>query len=361
MKKADSKSKDKTKEKKKKIVKYLIIDAIFFAFLLVIGIILLQKSIIFETERNVKYSEKSNLDYKVYLLENEFYEQEYLGKDMLYVASLIDKILIDFDYNFEEEENDNIDFDYKIVATLTIKNQAGTRSYFEKNYILLDSKKVSMKEDKKQNIKETVTLDYQHYNSLANSFKNQYRIDADSKLTVYMLINKRSALDSSLVLDDISVMNIAIPLSERAIDIKMDYKEINETNNAVKREEITFKNYIPIIVAALIIITSIVFMIRMIRKIDCLRVKKTEYDKYVSKVLKEYDRLIAETSTLISFDDKEIISIIKFSELLDIHDNLQLPIMYYEVSKHKECYFYISHDNKIYLLKVNSGNISSIK
>lgn len=349
------------KEKKSKKIKRIIIDTVIFLVLLIIGILLLKDSIVFETEKSIRFNEKSSLDYKVYLQKNEFYEQEYLGKDMLYIASLIDKILIDFDYTLQGEDKENIDFDYKIVATLSINNQTGTRSYFEKSYVLLDNKQVSMKDATSQNIKETINLDYQYYNSLANSFKNQYGVDADSKLTVYMLVNKKNAEGSNLVLDDFSIMNIVIPLSERAIEIRLDYKEINDTNNVIKKEDVTFKNYIPLIIATLLILLSLVFMIKAIRKIDFLRVKKSEYDKCISKILKEYDRLIAETSTLLSFEGKEIISIMKFSELLDIHDNLQLPIIYYEVSKHKECYFYVSHDNLVYILKVDNNNFKNIK
>ena len=82
--------------------------------------------------------------------------------------------------------------------------------------------------------------------------------------------------------------------------------------------------------------------------------KKSNYDKIVSKYLKEYDRLIAESSTLLSFEGKEIIRVSKFTELLDIHDNVQLPIMYYEITKHELSYFYISHSNTIYLFEVHN-------
>jgi len=142
------KEKSTIKEKRLKIIKKLIFDIFIFILFLVLSILLFQKSLIFEPVQNVKYFEKSNLDYKVYLHENEFYEQEYLDKDMLYIASLIDKILIDFDYTFESEDNENIDFDYKIVATLTIQNQAGTRSYFEKTFTLLNNRTVSLKKFK---------------------------------------------------------------------------------------------------------------------------------------------------------------------------------------------------------------------
>ena len=359
----DTNAKDRTvnKRNRSKTIKQLITYIFIFVVFLTAGTILLQKSIFFETDKIVKFNEKSNLDYKVYLLENDFYEQEYLGKDMLYVASIIDKVLIDFDYTFTSEDKENVDFDYKIIATLSIDNSSNAKSYFKKDYVLLDSKKINMNNTNSQNIKESINIDYQYYNTLANSFKNQYGVDANSKLTVNMVINKKNNDNSSYNMDDISVMNVVIPLSERSIDIRLDYKDINETSNIVKKEKPTIKDYIPLIISSTLIIISIIMMIKAMRKFNSLGKKKSEYDKYISKILKEYDRLIAESSTLLSLDEKEIITITKFSELLDIHDNLQLPIMYYEVEKHEKCYFYINHEKTIYMLEINTNNLNSIK
>ena len=55
---------------------------------------LIVKSISFISEQQLSYIEKSKLDYRVYLKENDFYESEYLGKNMSYIASLIDFINI---------------------------------------------------------------------------------------------------------------------------------------------------------------------------------------------------------------------------------------------------------------------------
>jgi hypothetical protein len=55
--------------------------------------------------------------------------------------------------------------------------------------------------------------------------------------------------------------------------------------------------------------------------------------------------------------DKEIIKVNKFTELLDIHDNLQLPIIYYSINKHQKCYLYINHGNIIYLMIVKSVDL----
>jgi len=332
----------------------LALNILFFVLFTCLGTMLLINSFKFESEKITKYTEKSNLDYKVYLLDNDFYDQKYLGKDMLYVASLIDNIALDFDYTFTSDKKENIDFSYDIIGKLSITNETGTKSFFEKNYTLLENKKVSMIDSDIQNIKEHVTIDYPYYNSLANGFKTQYGINTASKLTVYMVINKKNAANSKFELNSNNAMNVSIPLSEKAIDISLDYKEINDTNNIVEKQDVLVQSISTLILSIVLIIIALVMMIKAMRKISKLFKKKSKFDKYIKRKLKEYDRLIAETSSMISLDDKEIITINKFEELLDIHDNLGLPIIYYEVEKHLIGYFYINHENTVYINVVKS-------
>ena len=324
---------------------------------LAFGTILLNKSFLFEDDRVIKYNEKSSVDYKVYLKKNAFYEQEYLGKDMIYVAALIDKIAIDFNYQFNSEIEQDIDFTYNIVANLKISNSTGTKSYFEKTYTILNDKKVSMKDISNQNITESVSIDYPYYNSLASNFKQQYGVEAESKLTVYMIINKSSDTNNTLVLGSSNSMNVSIPLSERSVDIKLDYKEINETSSIIEKNTVSINDYLLLIMSGILVLYSLVATIFLIRMMSKLIHKKSDYERYIDKILKEYDRLIAESKTLLSFAGKEIIYINKFTELLDIHDNLQLPIMYYEAIPQESSVFYISHENVIYLLEIEADNI----
>lgn len=348
----------KKQEKRSRAIKRLTFDIFVFLVLITLGTILLNKALKFESEKIIKYNETSDLDYKVYLVKNDFYEQEYLEKDMLYVANLIDKIIIDFNYNFESEAKENVDFNYSIIAKLSIANNIGTKAYFEKTYTLLDNKTVSMKNATAQNIREQVSLDYPYYNSLANKFKNQYAIDADSKLTIYMIIDKNNTDERSRILSSGNMMNVVIPLSERSVDIKLDYKKIDETSNIIQKKKMSIQDILPLIVAVIFIACSIIMIIKAIRNIRILNNQKSAYDKYINKILKEYDRLIAESSTLLSFENKEIININKFTELLDIHDNIQKPIMYYEERPHELSYFYINHDDIIYLYEVDSSEIN---
>lgn len=84
----------------------------------------------------------------------------------------------------------------------------------------------------------------------------------------------------------------------------------------------------------------------------------SKYDKYIAKILKEYDRLIAETSTMPSLDDYEVLIINSFNELVDVRDNLRLPIMFYSFKDSEKAYFYIIHENNLYLYEISTADIS---
>lgn len=331
----------------------------FFGFILlfILSLFLFSSSITFGNKHIVKYKEISDLDYKVYLYDNDFYEDPFLGKDMLYIANLIDKISIDFDYKFELDNKESLDFNYDIVGKLSITNVSGTKLFYEKEYVLLDNRKVVMNDNNVMLIDEKIDIDYAYYNTLANRFKSSYGVDVVSQLDVYMVINKKDNAESNFSINNSSSMNVNIPLSERAVDIKLDYNNINEVANIEVEGGFNITNTFIFILAILSLVVSIIFFVAFVKKLLLLRTKKNIYDEVVNKILKEYDRLIAETATLVSFDDKEVIKVDKFSELLDIHDNLQQPILYYSITKHQKCYFYIHNKNIVYLYVVKAVDL----
>ena len=59
----------------------------------------------------VTYKEDSDIDYKVYLKQNDFFEENYLDDNNRYIASLIDYINATFKYNILMEDKD-VDFKY---------------------------------------------------------------------------------------------------------------------------------------------------------------------------------------------------------------------------------------------------------
>ena len=100
----------------------------------------------------------------------------------------------------------------------------------------------------------------------------------------------------------------------------------------------------------------------LIKKIIIINPKKSIYDRYISKILKEYDRFIATTKTgpIINEGDK-VIELSDFQELLDVRDNLRVPINYCIIVNHQKCLFYLNKGNLIYKYYVKAVDLENNK
>lgn len=343
----------------------LAFNFINFILLILLGTYFLLKTFTLEESKIINYSEYSGLDYQVYLKPNEFYTEEYLPKDMLYVANLIDKIKIDFRYRFAIEEQMDLMLKYKIFGKLVIQDENEENIYYEKTYDLMNEKEVLLKEIPFEDIFETIEIDYEKYNIIANSFNNKYGLNTTSKFIVYFSMDKSvvSSKDSNLLINDrVNNMVINIPLSEKSVDISLDYKDIKNESRVFDSSKVVMNNILYPIVAVLFIISSFIFLVKVIRLLKYTMKKKNIYDSYIGKILREYDRLIVETTTapiLDTIDKNNIIEIEKFTELLDVRDNLKEPIMYYVIAKHQKCMFYINTGDKLYLTTIKKVDLEA--
>ncbi len=317
--------------------------------------LLATKSFDYESKRTIKYWEDESVDYLVYLKPNDFYEEDYLKENMIYVASLINQIKATFNYSFQIEENTDVDFSYKVIADLVIASENGNTKYFEKPYVLVDSKEAKITDGKSIEISEEVNIDYDYYNRLANTFRTSYAVDANSYLKVYLQVDKVNGEKANFVLNDSVNVPLTIPLAERSIEISFDSQNSQIINNVPTNAELVFnlKVFIPEIV---LFIASSVLLVYLINLIYNSIKRKSAYDKYIDKLLREYDRLIVETKTEPDFTEGNVIEIDKIEELLDVRDSLKLPIMYYNAIKHHICHLYVKHEDDFYLLTLKAEN-----
>lgn len=310
--------------------------------------------------QSINYRETSNVDYKVYLKSNDFYDSEYLDKDMVYVASLVDNIAVDFNYRFDITDVINMNLSYDVVGKLIISDNDGKKRYYEKEYKLLDRKKVDLSEVNNYNLKETILIDYDYYNGLANQFKTNYGVEAKSTLQIYLKVHKQSN-DKGYNINADSIMSMTIPLSTKSVEIEMDCNDINE-NISVDKGNVGFvHNKFSMTLAIVFGLLMIFVAIKLVRFLSSTKVKKSVYDNYVEKILKEYDRLIVENFTGPDLKNSSVITIKNFDELLDVRDGLRLPILYYVIAKHQKCYFYVKNGNEVYLLTIKAVDLEKEK
>lgn len=360
------KANPKKNEKEKKSTKGMYIGyaprvigfAFLFAILFAASYSLLMKSFSYSDSTTVSYTNAGNIDYKVYLKPNDFYEKAYLDKNMVYVTSLIKSINIDFSYQFATSEAINADFNYDVIGTLQLSDDSGANVYYSKDYTLLKNKQAKIEKNNMYSVKESIVVDYDYYNNLANKFKSSYGIDASSNFVIKFKVNSNVA-DKGI--NDSKNMTVTIPLSQRAINIKYDTSGINDSRDVTTESTFKLSNKLFVAIAAVLFILSVACLLKFLEMAFLALGKKSEYDKYLDNIFKNYDRLIVETKTMPRFDDKNIIKIEKFEELLDARDTLKQPIMYFNISSHNKCYFYINRGRDVYLTVIKAVDLEEKK
>ena len=334
----------------------LIFNVILFLSLVVTSYIFINKSIVIQEAKNVSYEEHGNADYKVFLKDNIYYEDKYLDKNMSYIANLIDYISVDYNYKFKADTLFDGEYSYKIRADLEILNAENKTLFFTKKYDLIKEKTFTIENQNEYNIVENIKIDYDHYNSLANGFKSSYGVDTESNLIVYLDIYRN--IDQNSInnpnINGKGTIKLTIPLSEKAINIKMDSMEINNKNVITSLNDYYLEDIKYLIIGIISLIVSLYLFIKIVKRLSRLSISPTDYDKTLKKILNQYDRLIVTTSSMPNLEKNNIIKLKEFVELLDAKDNLHKPIFFIEVTPHQKAYFFIQDDDKIILFTLKN-------
>lgn len=336
-------------DSKKIIVSFFLVIAfvVQFSFLSYLFKAIMPESEANDTNVIMSYTQSGNLNYKVYLKPNEFIKNDYLDEGEAYILDLIDHVQVTSLYNFNSTSKTNVSGNNKLVATLKIyykesSDKTQNPEVMTKEQIL-DEKVISFNDDKYSTISSyDVYLD--DYLKMVEEFQSKVKISIDAYLEISMENEFSGSVGGASYNDDYSRM-LSIPLSDSVV--RVDNQKSDEKTQKIYESDLVKTNKT---VMSYIIIANIITFI-----IICLLLKKlfmftnkTEYERALNKILKNYDDIIVNTVNILDVNKYKLIEIEEFKEILNLSRELLLPIMNYEVIKGKETWFYVIKDDILY-------------
>lgn len=323
-----------------------IVIFILMCIFLFCGYLFINYSHNIDQQLDVKFEEKSDIDYKVYLKKNSFFETPYLEKNKTYIASLIDYVLINYKYSFNVSDSINGTYTYYIKGTLSANKNNSNDSYWSKDYILSEKNIKEYNDTKKIDIESEIKIDYQLYNNLLNDFKSQYGVSMDGMLEVSLVIE--NMIENNLVDRKISKnsnISLNIPLTSLTIEVPIESSDLN--NNGTLISETVQQNVLYYTIfkyAGYVCISIAILLLALIMAIIVLKNKyDNKYYKILKKIFKTYDNIIVNSSDLPNLDDLNVVSVTSFDELIDAHGEVRKPI---------NC---VSYEDKTIFILINEG------
>jgi hypothetical protein len=329
--------------------KWIFTQAVIVVVLTLAVLISAIVSIQLESKYYIGYTEGGSIDYNVFLKENEFYEEEHLGKNQSYVASLIDRIIADFSYEIDmDTEGVNYRYSYTIKSKLEIVDKTSDVAIFNPEKVLVSEQNKSQSSSSRLKINEIVVINYDEYNDVANSFLETYDLtNTESNIIVTLevdVLSDCSAFAGSAV--DTYKSELRIPLTTKTVNIKMtsavpdaEAKMIACTRGAGSE---VFKT-----TAIVLGVVDALMVLLLVAFIYLTRTPDVTYTARVKKILSQYKSYIQKIRNLFEMQSYQVIVVDTFDEMLEIRDTIQAPILMYE-NEDKTCTkFIIPTDSKL--------------
>ena len=334
------------------------IKKIIIAFLLVIALVVqfaflsyLFKALKPEDNKKdenvvMSYTSKGNFDYKVYLKPNEFINEKFLGPNEAYILNLIDHINLNYIYRFSSTEKTNVTGDNKLIIRLKAYYRESSNNnnpeILEKEKII--EERVISFNDSTYNILGTYDLYLDEYLKMLRDFQSQVKISVEGYIEVSSETNFRGTVGGASYKDSYS-NTLKIPLNNSVIKIEgaTGKEKTNKVyEGALVKTNKTVMSYI--VIANVVVFLIVCVLLRTL----FMFTNKTAFDRELEKILKNYDDIIVNTSTVLDVSKYKLIEIEEFKEILNLSRELLLPIMNYEVVKGKEVWFYVVKDDILY-------------
>lgn len=346
------------KEKKKRAAyrknreKWIFVQSVIVIVLTLAILISALVSVQLNKKYYIGYREGGSIDYNVFLKDNEFFEQNYLGKDQSYVASLIDKIIADYSYEVDMDTDDvNYRYSYTIKSRLEILDNGSEVAIFNPERVLVSVQNKSQSSSNRLRINEIVVINYDEYNNLANKFLETYDLTGTTSNIVVTLevdvLSDCEAFSGSAA--DTYTSELRIPLTTKTVNIKMtsavpdeEAKMIACTRGAGSE---VFKT-----TAIVLGVVDVLMILLLVAFIYLTRTPDVTYTARVKKIVSQYKSYIQKINNLFETRGYQIILVNTFDEMLEIRDTIQAPILMFE-NEDKTCAkFMIPTDSKLLYL-----------
>ena len=336
--------------------KYLVLEILAIFGVVVFSLVnfYLYKNGYFEEEKvTLKYQENNDIDYKVYLKKNDFFDTPYLEKDKTYITSLIDHINVDYDYNVAFDHAINGEYRYRVIVTVESKKSNNDKELWSKDYNITDEVKKELKNATEYSIKENVDIDYNKFNELLTSFKKTLNLSSSEGI-LKIFLNVDSDIEGNKIKTPInSKLLLQIPLTELTVEATANTSvnnDVKELSRIVNSDKVKTTRLLGVIYLLGTLCCIILFFVMNKKRKDLNR-----YDNMIKKIISTYDSIIVNIKKLPDIEGYKQIYVDTFEELLDAHGEVRMPINYYKDDKRS--YFILLNDSTAWVYVMSKRKI----
>ena len=282
----------------------------------------------------ISYTEKGDIEYMVFLKENDVFTNSFLEQDQMYVASMIDYVWMSYTYKLQMAHEAKYSYTYSADAKIVIKDKTSGKTFYEgrlsnESPMILPEQTVNL--DLPRNtlsFQQPLTIDYGAYNARAQELMEKLHLkSAVCTLEVEMKIHVNGSAEN-LAQDKENTYNFALsmPLNsdtvsfERTSGVPAGTSRLLTVNKGPAR-------VVMLVFMIIFAVLTFLFAVAYLAFIILTRNTDINYTRKVNKVLSNYKSYIQKITSPFDREGYQLLVMDSFMDLLEIRDTIQSPIL----------------------------------
>ncbi len=314
--------------------KWISIGAMILAGALLVTIIF--TAIFFSLNKStfISYSEKGDVEYLVFLKENDVFTSNYLDQDQMYVASLIDRVWMNFHYEMRMAHSAKYSYTYSADAKIVIKDKTTKKLFYEGN-LTPDAPMLLPEQTQELDLprevlafQQPLSINYGEYNERAKEIMRSLGLkDAVCTLEVQMKIHVNgSAENLAEEKENTYDFALSMPLNadtvafERTSSVPDGASKLLTVNKGAAR-------VVMLVFAIIFGVLTFLLAIALLAFIILTRNTDINYTRKVGKIVSNYKSYIQKIANPFDKEGYQLLVMDSFMDLLEIRDTIQSPIL----------------------------------
>lgn len=310
----------------------------------------------FKEENAVLFTGENNAEagYNVFLKSNPLYDTLVLDKDNFVIKEFVDYIDTSFSYMYTGTEKARLTGDYEIIAMVECYTRENEEELiiWSKPYILSPRETFEKADADQYNINKNVSVHLDEYNNFATTISEVSKINASTRVTVYMNINIKAETEDGTVEEQLSP-KIVIPLDTNYFRIRV----INDAKPMTIEEPV--QTQLPVNNTLVYSLTGAALLFLLMTLSLLIFTEGTDpdsHEKMLNKIFKNHgDRLVALRGDVSAAWENEF-EVSSIEDLVRISDDLEKPILYkYNENRYDIQKFYVLNGKEMYILDISEN------
>lgn len=347
-----------------------LIFVFFGVFLIGLGSALMNmrlqdETLVDSTIKPLSYNIQQSVNTQPHYKQTSFFSKTPDATNTAFITGITDAIEAQFNYTFTTDETTDLSYRHQTIASIralygTDRGTEGAMSTVWSKQFVLSEPVVGKRSDRTLSLNPIVRIPFAEYKKQMEQFRNTFSTPTTGEMIVTHTVQLTGNVNGAQI-KETKISTVSAPLDQQVYELTSQFEKTTKKEvipeNKKASGSLVSKLELPAAIA--LIVAGLACTIYGFRKQKI----KSPHQRELEKIYRYHDGIIIRAKHPPELENKNIVNIKSFDDMLNLEEELKTPIIASKISDYTT-HFFITRDDIVYVhtlgIPVPFKNTSSI-